>query len=127
MKQLFSTSVGPVEVLVDAQSRVVSAYRFNGEGRPVAAALESLDYTDLADLLTRQAGVPHAEAADIASVVTEELGALGEEPPIVEEPPGDLSRGPEATKPERLALAIAAFAAIFLIGVAVWLVAPAVF
>jgi hypothetical protein len=79
MKQSFSTSVGRVEVLVDEQSRVVSAYRFDTEGRPVAAALESWDYTDLADLLARQAGVPAVEANDIALAVTEELGGQGDE------------------------------------------------
>ena len=51
VKQSFSTSVGTVEVLLDEQSRIVSAYRFNAEGRPVAAALESWDHTDLAELL----------------------------------------------------------------------------
>jgi len=43
MKESFSTSVGRVEVLVDEQSRTVSAYRFDAEGRPVAAAMESWD------------------------------------------------------------------------------------
>jgi uncharacterized RDD family membrane protein YckC len=69
VKQSFSTSVGLVEVLVDEQSRTVSAYRFDAEGRPIAAAIESWDYTDLPDLLTRQAGVPAQEANDIALAV----------------------------------------------------------
>lgn len=69
MKESFSTSVGLVEVLVDEQSRTVSAYRFDAEGRPIAAAIESWDYTDLPDLLTRQTGVPAWEANDIASAV----------------------------------------------------------
>lgn len=73
------TSVGRVEVLVDEQSRTVSAYRFDAEGRPIAAAIESWDYTDLADLLTRQAGVPAREAIDIASVVSASVD-LGERP-----------------------------------------------
>jgi hypothetical protein len=30
-----------VEVLVDEQSRIISAYRFDAKGRPVAAAIES--------------------------------------------------------------------------------------
>jgi hypothetical protein len=72
--------VGRVEILVDERSRIISAYRFDGGGRPVAAALESLDYTDLADLLARQAGVPAIEANDIASVVNEEWSVLVEEP-----------------------------------------------
>jgi len=74
VKQSFSTSVGTVEVLVDEQSRIVSAYRFDAEGRPVAAVIESWDHTDLADLLADQAGVPAREANDIASAVTEKYG-----------------------------------------------------
>ena len=74
MKESFWTSVGRVEVLVDEQSRTVSAYRFDAEGRPVAAAMESWDYTDLADLLIRQAGVPAWEANEIASGVKARLG-----------------------------------------------------
>src|SRR5207245_221881 len=69
MKESFGTSVGKVEVLVDEHSRTVSVYRFDAVGRPAAAAIESWDYTDLADLLTRQAGVPAWEANDIASTV----------------------------------------------------------
>jgi uncharacterized RDD family membrane protein YckC len=70
MKESFSTSVGRVEVFVDEQSGTVSAYRFDAEGRPIAAAIESWDYTDLPDLLTRQTGVPAWEANEIASVVS---------------------------------------------------------
>jgi uncharacterized RDD family membrane protein YckC len=80
MKESFSTSVGRVEVLVDEQSRTVSAYRFDAEGRPAAAAIESWDYTDLADLLTRQTGVPAWEANDIASAV-EATVETGDRPP----------------------------------------------
>jgi uncharacterized RDD family membrane protein YckC len=79
MKESFSTSVGRVEVLVDEQSRTVSAYRFDAEGRPAAAAIESWDYTDLVDLLTRQTGVPAGEATDIASAV-EATVETGERP-----------------------------------------------
>lgn len=80
MKEAFYTSVGIVELLVDEQSRIVSAYRFDAQQRPVAAAIESWDHTDLADLLTRQAGVPPAEANHIASVVTAKYAALGSMP-----------------------------------------------
>src|SRR5947208_6306917 len=73
MKESFSTSVGRVEVLVDEQSGTVSAYRFDAEGRPVAAAMESWDYIDLGDLLIRQAGVPAWEANEIASGVRARL------------------------------------------------------
>ena len=79
MKESFSTSVGRVEVLVDEQSRTVSAYRFDAAGRPAAAAIESWDYIDLADLLIRQTGVPAWEANEIASGVNARL-AMGDGP-----------------------------------------------
>jgi uncharacterized RDD family membrane protein YckC len=77
MKESFNTSAGRVEVLVDEQSRTVSAYRFDAEGRPAAAAIESWDYTDLADLLIRQTGVPAWEANEIAAGVKARL-AMGD-------------------------------------------------
>ena len=79
MKESFSTSVGRDEVLVDEQSRTVSAYRFDAAGRPAAAAIESWDYIDLADLLIRQTGVPAWEANEIASGVNARL-AMGDGP-----------------------------------------------
>jgi uncharacterized RDD family membrane protein YckC len=85
MKESFNTSAGRVEVLVDEQSRTVSAYRFDAEGRPAAAAIESWDYTDLADLLIRQTGVPAWEANEIASGVKARL-ALGDAPPHADAP-----------------------------------------
>jgi uncharacterized RDD family membrane protein YckC len=83
VKESFSTSVGRVEVLVDEQSRTVSAYRFDAEGRPAAAAIESWDHTDLADVLIRQTGVPPWEANDIASAVQARVH-LGDPPPSVD-------------------------------------------
>ena len=94
MKESFSTSVGRVEVLVDEQSRTVSAYRFDAEGRPVAAAMESWDYIDLADLLIRQAGVPIWEANEIASGVKARL-EMGDQPPLAHEAPSDFRRARE--------------------------------
>jgi uncharacterized RDD family membrane protein YckC len=85
MKESFGTSVGRVEVLVDEQSRTVSAYRFDAHGRPAAAAIEGWDYVDLADLLARQTGVPAWEANEIASGVNARL-ALGDAPPVVDAP-----------------------------------------
>jgi uncharacterized RDD family membrane protein YckC len=70
VRESFRTSLGSVEVLVDRRSRIVSAYRYDAEGRPVAAAIESWDRVDLADLLARQVGVPPTEANEIASAVT---------------------------------------------------------
>jgi uncharacterized RDD family membrane protein YckC len=77
VKQSFSTSVGAVEVLVDEQSRIVSVYRFDAEQRPLAAAIENWDHSDLADILTRQAGVPAAEAHHVAAEVRERNTRLG--------------------------------------------------
>ena len=58
-----------MEVIVDEGSRTVSVYRFDGQRRAVAATTESWDYADLTDVLTRQIGVPGAEAEMIASSV----------------------------------------------------------
>ena len=67
MRQLFNTSVGAVEVLVDRESDTISVYRFDAEHRPVAAAMESWGHVDLVDVLNRQAGVPLSEATTIAA------------------------------------------------------------
>jgi uncharacterized RDD family membrane protein YckC len=67
MRQVFNTSVGTVEVLVDRDSDTVSIYRFDSEHRPVAAAMESWAHVDLVDVLNRQAGVPLYEANTIAA------------------------------------------------------------
>jgi uncharacterized RDD family membrane protein YckC len=77
VRQSFSTSVGTVEVLVDEQSRVVSVYRFDAQHHPLAAAIESWDHSDLDDILTHQAGVPFAEARQIAAEVRERHTRLG--------------------------------------------------
>ena len=81
MRQVFNTSVGTVEVMVDRESRVVSIYRFDYQHRALAAAMESWDHVDLLDVLNRQAGVPLTEANRIAAAVREQnmsLGSLGE-------------------------------------------------
>jgi uncharacterized RDD family membrane protein YckC len=81
MKQVFNTSVGTVEVLVDRNSRTISIYRFDDQHRAVAAAIESWDHVDLLDVLNRQARVPLTEANRIAAAVREQhmsLGSLGE-------------------------------------------------
>ena len=67
MKQVFTTSAGTVEILVDRSSRIVSIYRFDSEHRAVAAAIESWDHIDLLDVLNRQIGVPLTEADRIAT------------------------------------------------------------
>ena len=77
MKQVFNTSVGTIEVLVDRESRVISVYRFDEQHRAVAAAIESWDHVDLFDVLNRQAGVPLTEANRIAATVREQHMSLG--------------------------------------------------
>ena len=71
MRQLFNTTVGAVEVLVDPESDTISVYRFDAEHRPVAAAMESWGHVDLVDVLNRQAGVPLFEATRIAAELRE--------------------------------------------------------
>jgi uncharacterized RDD family membrane protein YckC len=72
VRQVFNTSVGTVEVLVDQGSRTVSIYRFDDQHRAIAAAMESWDHVDLLDVLNRQAGVPLTEANRIAAAVREQ-------------------------------------------------------
>jgi uncharacterized RDD family membrane protein YckC len=77
MKQVFNTSVGTIEVLVDRGSRTISIYRLNDQNRPAAAAIESWDHVDLLDVLNRQAGVPLTEANRIATALREQHMSLG--------------------------------------------------
>src|SRR4051794_27291596 len=77
MRQVFNTSVGTVEVMVDRESRTVSIYRFDDRHRTVAAAIENWDHVVLLDVLNRQAGVPLTEANRIAAAVREQNMSLG--------------------------------------------------
>jgi uncharacterized RDD family membrane protein YckC len=77
MKQVFNSSVGKVEVLVDRPSRTISIYRFDDQNRPAAAAIESWDHVDLVDVLNRQTGVPLTEANRIAAALREQHMSLG--------------------------------------------------
>jgi uncharacterized RDD family membrane protein YckC len=77
MKQVFNTSVGTIEVLVDQASRTISIYRFDDQHRAAAAAIESWDHVDLLDVLNRQAGIPLTEANRIAAMVREQNISLG--------------------------------------------------
>ena len=76
MRYVFTTSVGRVEVVVHEEERIASVYRLDAEQRPVAAAMESWDETDLADLLAHRLGVGPAEAHDVASFVQGKHPAL---------------------------------------------------
>ena len=77
MKERFNTSVGTLEVSLDRASRTLSIYRFDDQGRTVAAAIESWDHVDLRDVLNRRIGVPLMEAGQIASTLREQRVALG--------------------------------------------------
>ena len=77
MKQVFNTSVGTIEVLVDRNSRTISIYRFDDQHRAVAAAIESWDHVDLLDVLNRQARVPLTEANRIAAELRQQHISLG--------------------------------------------------
>jgi uncharacterized RDD family membrane protein YckC len=77
MKQVFNTSVGTIEILVDRDSRTISIYRFDDQHRAAAAAIESWDHVDLLDVLNRQVGVPLTEANRIATMVRDQNISLG--------------------------------------------------
>lgn len=91
MREVFDTSSGAVEVIVDEESRTVSAYRFDEQGGAVAAAIESWDHADLADVLTRRIGVSPAEAEEIASRVKGSESGLRLMSPQVEHLPSPRS------------------------------------
>src|SRR3954453_8466636 len=106
MRQVFNTSVGTVEVMVDRESRMVSIYRFDDQHRAVAAAMESLDYVDLLEVLNRQAGIPLTEANRIAADVREQnlsLGSLAERLPPAKRAGGTSSPGKARFSPRRRA------------------------
>jgi hypothetical protein len=77
VQRRFKTSVGAIQVGLDEETGLVSAYRLDRDGRPVAAALDEWGNTDLAELLSYEAGVPPGEAEEIASTVNEEWLAPG--------------------------------------------------
>lgn len=85
MRQSFETAAGIVEVIVDEESRILSAYRYNAERHAVAAAIESWDHADLTDMLTRRIGISDAEADDIAARVSAEHVHLGSMPEPLEQ------------------------------------------
>jgi uncharacterized RDD family membrane protein YckC len=86
MKQSFDSSVGRIEILLDEGSGIISVYRFDDAGRPVAASMENLDFVDLRDLLTVQVGVPQHEANEISAAVTK-MARLPQPAPGAVQPP----------------------------------------
>jgi hypothetical protein len=77
---LIDTTVGKVEILFDEPTGIVSVYRFDVNGRPVAAALENWHFRDLAQVLRQDTGVPGSEADEIASALAEHWGLDVERP-----------------------------------------------
>jgi hypothetical protein len=65
------TTVGKLEILFEERTGIVSVYRFDPAGRPVAAALENWEFRDLTEVLERETGVPAAEAQEIAEALAE--------------------------------------------------------
>jgi uncharacterized RDD family membrane protein YckC len=116
VRRAFETSRGPVEVIVDEDSRTVSVYRFDGARRAVAAATESWDYVDLTDLLTRQIGVTPADADEIASRVKGTHTALRLTSAPVERP----SPRPDDSREVETAGLLRRFVAVLLDGVIVF-------
>jgi uncharacterized RDD family membrane protein YckC len=104
VRHAFETSGGTVEVTVHEESRTVSTHRLDQDGRTVAAAIESWDHMDLADVLTRQIGISPTEAADIALRVQTSHPRLRMTPPELEQVPSlhrDLSQLENAGVPLR--------------------------
>jgi uncharacterized RDD family membrane protein YckC len=79
VKETFDTSVGPIDVRIDHDSRTVAVYRFDEQRRVVAAAIESWDYADLSDVFARQIGLPPHESDEVAAAVRTQLAAA---PPV---------------------------------------------
>jgi uncharacterized RDD family membrane protein YckC len=67
VRERFDTSSGVVEVVFDEETRIVSAHRFGGDGRPVAAAIESWDHVNFGLVLRRQLGLSLEDTKAIVS------------------------------------------------------------
>jgi hypothetical protein len=78
------TTVGKVEILYEERTGIVSVYRFDPAGRPVAAALENWEFRDLSQVLRQDAGVPAAEAQEIAEALAEHWSVNTSAPAIAE-------------------------------------------
>jgi predicted NBD/HSP70 family sugar kinase len=81
---VIDTTVGRVEILFDEPTGIVSVYRFDLQGRPVAAALENWHFRDLAEVLERQTGIPETEAQEIHSALAEYWAIKAPRQPIEE-------------------------------------------
>jgi hypothetical protein len=125
VRHTFETSGGTVEVTVHEDSRTVSTHRLDTSGRTVAAAIESWDYTDLADVLTRRIGISATEAADIASQLRTSHPRLRMPPPDLEPAPSlprDVSHLENAGVPLRfVAVLLDAIIVLFPLGIVVGL------
>jgi uncharacterized RDD family membrane protein YckC len=90
VRERFETTSGLVEVVFDEEARIVAAHRFAENGRAVAAAIESWDYVDFSNVLTRQLALSSEEADAITAHVASAAGAR----------PAIRTFGPEARSPE---------------------------
>lgn len=70
----YDTSIGTIEILFDEPTGIVSVYRLDHTGRPVTAAFENCEFRHLAEVLSAEAGVPPAEAEEMASTLAEKWG-----------------------------------------------------
>jgi uncharacterized RDD family membrane protein YckC len=86
MRQAFQTSGGPVEVVLDEESRTLAIYRYDAQRRTVAATMESWDHVDIADVLVRKIGLSSAEAGHLANEVRAASTGIGPPPPPPELP-----------------------------------------
>jgi uncharacterized RDD family membrane protein YckC len=86
VRQPFQTSGGPVEVVLDEESRTLAVYRYDAQRRTVAATMESWDHVDLADVLVRKIGLSSAEAGYVADEVRAANTGMGPPPPPPELP-----------------------------------------
>ena len=74
MRERFETTSGLVEVVFDEEARIVAAHRFAENGRAVAAAIESWDYVNFSNVLTRQLALSFEDADAITAHVAAAAG-----------------------------------------------------
>jgi hypothetical protein len=110
------TSIGEVEILFDERTGVFSAYRFDRDGRPIAAAFENWGFRDLADVLRQDVGMPPAEADEIATALAERWHIDLNQPPGDE--PDEKSR--ETLRPVGMFSALLAGASVLALLLLLW-------
>jgi hypothetical protein len=107
----YDTSVGTIEVLFDEPSGILSVYRFDHKGRPIAAAFENCEFRHLAEVLSTEAGVPPAEAEEMAATLAEKWGV------DVLRPVGDATSAGATRRPTRFLFVLLCLAALALLAI----------